>query len=415
VTDSLAGRRFAADGPRSFDVAIVGAGPAGATTALALAHAAPELAARVVLLEKARFPRDKPCAGALGGRGDRLLRSIGVTVDVPSVWVDGISLRSKAGESRARRPSAIGRVVRRLEFDHALARAAEGRGAALRDGTPVDDVEEVEGGVILRTEAGPLLARAVVGCDGVGSVVRRALGGTHGGARAQVIEVDTEPLPGDRDRALLHFDASDAALDGYAWDFPTVVAGRPLVCRGVYRVVAPPRGDPPELATVLADRVRSLGIDPAACRNKRYAERGFDRGATIARGPRMVVGEAAGIDALTGEGIAQAIEYGVLAGRFLAARLAASGPAGALDVSGWQGVVARSRLARDLTLRSWFLGHYRGPRRPDLERFLFDHPEGLALGVANFAGDPLDWAAAGEVAGMGAAYAAAAAIRSLLR
>ena len=65
----------------------------------------------------------------------------------------------------------------------------------------------------------------------------------------------------------------------------------------------------------------------------------------------MLAGEAAGIDPVTGEGIAQAIEYGVLAGEFLARTLAAS-PSGPVDVSRWHGVVARSRLARDLRIRT---------------------------------------------------------------
>ena len=72
------------------DIVIVGGGPAGTTTALALVRADPALARRVVVLEKARFPREKPCAGALGGRGDALLRDLGVEVDVPAAHVDGI-------------------------------------------------------------------------------------------------------------------------------------------------------------------------------------------------------------------------------------------------------------------------------------------------------------------------------------
>jgi flavin-dependent dehydrogenase len=401
----------------AFDVAIVGGGPAGTTTALALAHAALAIAPRVVLLEKARYPRDKPCAGAIGGRGDALLRGIGVVVDVPGVAVDGISLRSPSGESSAIVPGGIGRVIRRVEFDHALARAAAARGIAVRDGVAVEGVAPGAGGVLLQTGAGPVEARCVVGCDGVGSVVRRAVDGAAegpraGAVRAQVVEVDTPPVPGDRPRGLLHFDSSDHRYDGYAWDFPTVVGGEALVCRGVYRVQG--RGAGADLAALLADRLRAIGVDPGACKNKRYAERGFDPAAVLARGPAMVAGEAAGIDGLTGEGIAQAIEYGVLAGRFLAARLGSDSGRGALALDGWNRVVARSRLARDLRIRRRVLELYRGPRRADLERFLFDCPDGLAVGAVHFAGMPQDWATVGEVVGRGAAFAAAVAVRGLL-
>src|SRR5271163_731206 len=98
------------------DVVIVGGGPAGTTTALALVAAAPGLASRVVVLEKARYPREKPCAGALGARGDALLAGLGVVVDVPSAPVDGMSFQSAGGLVTAA-PGRVGRVVRRLEFD----------------------------------------------------------------------------------------------------------------------------------------------------------------------------------------------------------------------------------------------------------------------------------------------------------
>jgi flavin-dependent dehydrogenase len=57
-----------------FDVAVVGAGPAGSTTAYRLARAG----VRVALLERARFPRDKPCGGGLT---ERALRELPVSVD----------------------------------------------------------------------------------------------------------------------------------------------------------------------------------------------------------------------------------------------------------------------------------------------------------------------------------------------
>ena len=183
------------------DVAIVGGGPAGSATALALAFVAPELASRTVVLEKARYPRDKPCAGAIGARGDALLREIGVHVRVPSVAIDGVSFRASLGSAVAA-PGKIGRVVRRLEFDHALALAAAARGVEVRDGVTVDGLsDEGTQGVLLRTSAGPLRTRVAVGCDGVGSVIRKDLGVSAGRLRAQVIEVDTEPVEGDADSA----------------------------------------------------------------------------------------------------------------------------------------------------------------------------------------------------------------------
>jgi flavin-dependent dehydrogenase len=394
------------------EIIIVGGGPAGTTTALALAKAAPELAQRTVLLEQARYPRDKPCAGALGARGDALLRALGVDVDVPSVAIGGMSFRSVDGAVVAA-PGAIGRVVRRTELDQALAREAAARGVAVRDGVGVRSVHDQGAeGVVVETDQGTLRARVVVGCDGVGSVVRKALGLGAGRFRAQAIEVDTEPVPQDGDRALLHFDAGDRGLTGYAWDFATLVDGRPLVCRGVYRLkLDGERADADrDVSAVLAKRLRTLGIDPADCKKKRYAERGYDPAARIAAGALMLAGEAAGIDPFTGEGIAQAIEYGVLAGNFLAKRFdgrdrygTSAHPEGgraSVDVSDWVREVRTSRLGLDLRVRARFLQLYygTGPRtRAGVERVFTDSPDAMRIGCEHFGGQAHDWRSVGKV------------------
>ena len=395
------------------DVVIVGGGPAGTTTALALVDAAPALASRVVVLEKARYPREKPCAGALGRRGDKLLESLGARIDVPSAPVAGMSFRGADAEAVAA-PGNIGRVVRRIEFDQALAAVVRSRGVEVRDGVRVDAVEQEAGVPVLRTSEGAVKARVVVGCDGVGSVVRKALGLGVSRMRAQVVEVDTAPVRGDRDRSLLHFDASDRALPGYAWDFPTIVDGRLLVCRGVYRLKIDGDGDDgPDVSAVLAARLRRQGLDPAHCKNKRYAERGFEPTVRLAAGPRMLVGEAAGIDPVTGEGIAQAIEYGVLAGRYLAQRLGGD-DRGPVDVSDWQEEVSRSRLARDLGIRTRFVRLFYGPSRPEVERFLTRTSDALYVGAQHFAAQPYDLPRLVEVLGHGAAQLVGLRIARLL-
>ncbi len=395
------------------DVVIVGGGPAGTATALALTRVAPGAAARVIVLEKARFPRDKPCAGAIGARGDALLREVGVEVDVPGVPVDGMVFRGAEGEVEAA-PGRIGRVIRRVEFDHALARAVASRGVSVQDGVCVEDIrDDAADGVAIRTSRGDLSARVVVGCDGVGSAVRRSMGLGPGALRAQVVEVDTEPVPGDGDRRLLHFDASDRALRGYAWDFPTVVEGRALVCRGVYRLRGGDGDTGPDVGAVLDARLRAAGIDPRICKNKRYAERGFEPRVPTAMGARMLVGEAAGIDPVTGEGIAQAIEFGVLAGRFLARLLDRAG-AGPLSLASWHDEVASSRLARDLRIRSRFAHLYYGRRRPEVERFFLEAPEALLVGCLHFAARRQDWLQVGGVVARGAARLLAAGITDAL-
>jgi flavin-dependent dehydrogenase len=387
------------------EVVIAGGGPAGLATALFLAHADPARGERIVVLEKARYPREKFCAGGLAARADALLETIGARVDVPSVPIAGASLALAAGET-VQRVGAMARVVRRLEFDEALARIARARGVRVVEGARVEGVAVGPAGVAVESSAGAFRARVLVGADGVGSVVRRALGLPAGRLRAQVLELDTEPVAGDRARDLVHFDLADPGFTGYAWDFPTVVDGRALVCRGVYHLRLDDREV--DLHAMLAARLSRLGLDIARYRLKRFAERGFELHRPCAAPRVLLVGEAAGIDALTGEGIAQAIEYGALAGPYLAEKLAGDD----LRFDDWRARVLAARLGRDLRARAHFLPLLAAPAlRPLLDRVLLDCPALVRAALEHFAGarvprGPLARAVAGALPGAVAGWMA---------
>jgi len=362
------------------DVLIVGAGPAGIATALFLVSRAPHLAGRVEVVDRATFPREKPCAGAIGARADKLLASIGVRVDVPSVTVDGLRLVFQRG-TVVRGVGAIGRVVRRLDFDAELVRVARARGVRVSEGVRVTGLARDAAGVMVETSAGTRRASVVVGADGVGSVVRRALGFPRGGLHAQAVEVDTDVVDGDA-AALLHFDFSAHELVGYAWDFPTWVDGRLRMVRGVYdldwergaRVDAGER-----LARHLA--VKGLAADPT--RFKRYAVRGLELHRPMSAPRVLLVGEAAGVDPLLGEGIAQGIAYGELAARYLAERL----DDGAVDFADWARFFRLSPTAVDLAVRSSALPFLRhAPLRRAFEALTLSAPEALDVTTSVFAG-----------------------------
>ena len=363
------------------DLVIVGGGPAGLTAALALARRAPALASRILVIEKGAYPRDKPCAGALGGRGERLLRGLDALPNAPSLPIHGMSLSGREGRVAARLDRPLGRVIRRMDFDAALAVKVRERGVLVLEATRVDDVIQVEGGARVDTCRGPIHASIVLGADGVGSRVRRAMGVPAGELRAQVLEVDTERLPGEAEDEL-HFDASERDFSGYYWDFPTPVAGRVLVSRGVYHLT---RESGIDLEERLAARLGRLGLDLARCKKKRFAERGFELPTRLAEGALLLLGEAAGVDPITGEGIAQAIEYGVLLGAFLPEVIAGERP-----LAAWTEVVHRSRLGRDLRARSALVETFFGADRPEVERFFLDNPAVLRAGCRHFAGIPQD-------------------------
>jgi flavin-dependent dehydrogenase len=322
-----------------------------------------------VVLERDRYPRDKPCAGAIGARADRALGAIGVHVDVPSVPIDGIEVRTSAGVARATRRGA-GRVVRRVEFDHALARITASRGIVVRDGVRVLSVHPTTRGVTVRTNDGDIVADVVVGADGVGGICRRALGVAETPHRAQAIEVDTERVASDLPPRTVFFDLSRRDLPGYYWEFETLVNGRSLVSRGVYYLKTANLARPLEIEAVLSEELARRGLSLGAHRKKRYAERGFHASGAMARGRVLLVGEAAGIDPVTGEGIAQAIQYGQAAGPYLARKLSE----GDLQFADWPRAIRRASIGRDLLVRSAALRLAYGTWRPTVERFLIETP-----------------------------------------
>jgi len=369
------------------DIAIVGGGPAGLTAALALAAAAPARADRIVVLEKETYPRDKICAGAVGDRGWRILEALDAAPTVPWVRVGGIQLDTRAASMRSK-PGPIGRVVRRREFDAALAERAIDRGVRVMQDCAVQAISVESDGATLSTTQGDLRVKAAVGADGVGSVVRRAMGCGVGRLRAMVVELDTGPAPGDPPRDVLRFDAREADLPGYYWDFPTLVDGEPLWCRGLYllRVAADLEpGMAPADHIRLRDRLdawmAAKGLDRSAYRNKRFAERGWEPSVEPAQGPLLLVGEAMGIDPISGEGISQAIESGRDLGRFLAtAEWSLAG------LAGWSRAHRRSRVGRDLSVRRRLVRVGYGPPRPWLERLLAGNEALLAAGCHHWGG-----------------------------
>ncbi len=359
---------------------IVGAGPAGLATALFLAARSPELGRKLVVLERARFPREKICAGAVGARADRALAAIGVRVDVPSAPIRGIAVTAGSKHCVFRIPEVAGRVVRRVEYDAELARVARARGIAIEEGVGVQRIERGADGALSLglSDGGSLRAAALVGADGVRSVVRRELGFSRGEIVAQVVELDTPFAPRDTAEDVLHFDLGARGLAGYSWDFPTPLGGEIHVCRGTYALRRAPAGCDP--ATHAQSRLPAGAAPLGAV--KRYSERAFVRGAEISRPRALLVGEAAGIDPVLGEGIAQAILGGEVAARYLAEKL----PRNDLGFADWRVYLGRTSVGRDLARRAAAFDIVYGFGRDFFERHLVVNGAVARAGLRYFGG-----------------------------
>jgi geranylgeranyl reductase family protein len=267
------------------DVLVVGAGPAGASAAYRLAAAG----ASVVLVDRARFPRDKPCGGGLTGRAVREL-----PCDVSPVVearVDEVELRVGARATVRSAPGPLVLMTQRRRLDHFLAEQAAARGVDFRDGVKVGSLDGVRADAVL------------VAAGANGGLARELADGVSYGIAFE----GNAPYPHERyrGRAVLEF---GAVPGGYGWLF----AKGDHVNVGVGGWAS----EGPRLRAHLARLCAEHGIDYDALENVRGHRLPMRRTlGTLVSGRVAAIGDAAGlVDPLTGDGMYEAL---------LSARLAA--------------------------------------------------------------------------------------------
>lgn len=325
-----------------YDAVVVGSGPAGSAAALALARGG----ARVALVDKARFPRDKACGDLIGPRGVQALTEFGIDLpgprlgDMEVVGPTGRAALLPAKEGATYPGHAI--VASRLRFDDRLRQEAVDAGAApftgRADAACFDSNDRLTGFEIVVAGGRPLrlTADVVIGADG-------AL--TRVGAAAGLVD-DRRVLWGFAVRGYLpaevalpriHFwePSKWSGYPGYGWVFPGE-DGAANVGLGVGAL-----GDRRSAARAVRELplfLQDVGLNPSELGPTLggWLKMGMV-GTVPASGRTLLVGDAAGlVNPLQGEGIAQALRSGQAA----AAAVLKAGPAGAArlyreDLSRW--------------------------------------------------------------------------------
>jgi geranylgeranyl reductase family protein len=287
-----------------YDAIVVGAGPAGSTLARLLAGQG----VRVLLLDRARFPRDKPCAGGVTLRAASRLDIDLAPVVERTIFAGRFTYRlGRAFRHQSNQPLAY--MTQRRRLDLFLTEQAAAAGAQFHDGEPVRAVEVGERMVTVRTDKGHYTATALAGADGANGMVGQSTG-TAPRVDLLVALEGNVPLERKVERRWEHTIALDlgALPGGYGWVFPK---GDHLnVGVGGWQHFAPHLR---RRLAALCQRYRLPSDRLADLRGHHLPLR--RPGSPIARGPVLTLGDAAGlVDPLSGEGIHTA---------FLSARLAA--------------------------------------------------------------------------------------------
>ena len=306
----------------SADVIVVGAGPAGVAAAVSLVEAGRD----VVVVDKARFPRDKICGDGLTTGALRLLQRLGLDPGEVASWhsVDDVVVRGPSGHEVTfplpRGRGTYAAVARRADLDAALVERARRVGAKVLDGHACTAVTETADTVTATVEGvGEITAGFLVAADGMWSPVRKHLGLATPGYRGEwhaFRQYFTDVGPRAASELIVWFEPD--LLPGYAWSFP-LPGNRANVGFGIQRggkvarvqdmaALWPRLLERPHVRAVLGDDARPESPHRAWPIPARIDD------AVLTGDRTLFVGDAAtATDPLTGEGIGQALLTGMLA------------------------------------------------------------------------------------------------------
>ena len=329
----------------SYFAIIVGAGPAGLLTALHLSKLRPDLASRLLILEKKTHPRKKLCGGGVNAKAFPVLREAGIDLEHagPAHFrTGGYDIRFRHKRHIVQKDGGT-LIFDRAVLDSWLCERVRAAGIEVRENEPLESFEVTREGVRVETGKGSYGAQAIVASDGVGSKVRKLAGFEEHFPRARLIQAE-QPLH-DADDKYLVFDFScmDRGIHGYTWLFPEPGPEGMLAKIGLYdRTPESSRRVNPR--PLLCEIARGYGYEFEESDFESWAIREWTPKNRLSKPRVLLAGDSAGADPLVAEGLHQAFAYG----RHAAQALARADVSGDFSFKSYTSEVRRSELGAEL-------------------------------------------------------------------
>jgi len=345
-------------GHTDYDVVVVGSGPAGISTAIHLTKLIPSIQHRMLVLEKASHPRKKLCGGGIGTYADDWLKRLDIKMSITSLELNRTRIIIDHDEYTEYAVLQNGglRTVIREEFDEALVRKAMTLGIKVAENEPVVSFSYKSDAIVVQTPKRNLTTQVLVGADGAKSSIRRDLCrslGTWGPRTACstlrfVERVDRSNSPEHRNlEAVIDFSCTfQRGIRGYAWSFPVLIQGQAWLNTGVggFQIFQSKKCS---LKHVLIEFLATRGVSVEKSRLEAHPIRWFHPESVLSANRVLLVGDAAGIDPLWGEGISFSLGYGAVAANCISRSL----NSGDFSFSSYKEALLRHEVGQELMRR----------------------------------------------------------------